>query len=61
MPRLLPLLCLATLPAAAQQSAENLAFAEAIRQFLPAAATAMPGRSSRCALRFTLRQYPGSW
>lgn len=42
MPRLLPLLCLATLPAAAQQSAENLAFAEAIRQFLPAAATAMP-------------------
>lgn len=42
MPRISPALLLATLPAAAQQSADDQAFSAAIKEFLPAPATAMP-------------------
>lgn len=42
MPRILPALLLAALPAAAQHSADDLAFSAAIKEFLPAPASSMP-------------------
>ncbi len=42
MSRVLPLLALSLLPAAARHTADDLAFSEAIRQFLPEPATTMP-------------------
>ena len=44
MQRLFPLLALSVLPATAQAAADDQAFAEAVRKFLPPAATAMPAR-----------------
>lgn len=52
MKRILPFLPLCCLPAAAQAEAADAAVAEAIRQFLPQAATAMPA-PKKPALEFT--------
>ncbi len=51
MTRFLPILALAALPAAAQQSPEDAAFSAALKEFLPAPATAMPVRKTE--LTFT--------
>lgn len=51
MQRVLPFLALSVLPAAAQSVADDQAFADAVKQFLPAPATAMPVR--KVELTFT--------
>ena len=51
MQRVLPILALSVLPAAAQSVADDQAFSDAVKQFLPAPATAMPVKKTE--LTFT--------